>query len=96
MCRGTRDKRYVFKNTQRIKAITTPLSSTLTVNEHEFTLPDESVASHVTVVVPSIKIDPLSTEHTIDGDEPELSSTVGRANVTLADVELGAPTTTMF
>ena len=51
-------------------------------------LPDVSVAVHVTVVVPTGKIEPLGGLHT-EVTPGQLSDTVGGGKVTVALLEIG-------
>ncbi len=60
--------------------------ATVTLNEQLDVSPTVSVAVHVTVVAPKLKVDPEAGEHATVGVKPELSVAVGFVYVTVDDV----------
>jgi hypothetical protein len=61
----------------RAHAPNTPALVTVTVNVHVLVLPALSATVHVTVVVPSVKVDPEAGTHIGTPTPGQLSETVG-------------------
>src|SRR2546422_7248459 len=66
------------------------VSRTVTVKLAEFEFPEESVAVHMTVVVPRGNVEPDEGSHTTVGVESTASLTVGAGEETAAPAELVA------